>query len=348
MTDPKSILIVRPSALGDVCRTVPVLVSLRRSFPEARIDWLVQDSFVDAVVGHPALTSAVPFERGKLGNDLRRARLGSTIGFLRHLRGRAYDLVVDAQGLFRSGALTLATGARRRVGYANAQELGWLGYTERHRIDRDGHAVDRMLALVERMGVPPIADMRLFAMPMWRKRAEDAIGSGRIAVLAPTSRWKGKRWPAERFAALAEQILAEGFDQVAIVGAGSEREQCGALLGLASRDERVIDLIGKTSVGELMAVIERASVVVANDSAAIHMAVGFDRPMVALYGPTSIARVGPYRRAQDVIQHAKPGERLDHKSDDTGRAMMERISVEEVVGRVRAALAPTTSLGSGG
>lgn len=335
---PKSILIIRPSALGDVCRSVPVLASLRGAFPGARIDWLVQDTFADAVVGHPALSGVVPFERGRLGKDLKRIQPESTLEFLESLRARRYEMVVDAQGLFRSGMLALATGAPRRVGYANAQELGWLGCNERHRVDREVHAVDRMLALVERAGVRPDADMRLYSLPAWKQWAAQTLGASQAAVLAPTSRWAGKRWPAERFAALAERMLAMGIERVAIVGARSEREQCGPLLELASRDERVLDLIGKTSVGELMAVVERAAVVVANDSAAIHMAVGFERPMVALYGPTSIARVGPYRRERDVIQHVQPGEVLDHKDDQAGRAMMERISVDEVAARVRSAL----------
>lgn len=338
---PKSILIIRPSALGDVCRSVPVLASLRSGYPEARIDWLVQDTFADAISGHPALSGVVPFERGRLGKDLKKIRPGSTIRFLRDLRAQRYDLVIDAQGLFRSGMLALTTGARRRVGYANAQEVGWLGYNERHHVDREVHAVDRMLALVERAGVRPDAVMRLYSLPAWKQWAEQTLGSSRAAVLAPTSRWAGKRWPAERFAALAERVLGMGVERVAIVGARSEREQCGPLLELASRDRRVLDLIGRTSVGELMAVVERAAIVVANDSAALHMAVGFERPMVALYGPTSISRVGPYRRERDVIQHVEPGEVLDHKDEPAGREMMERISVEEVAERVCVAVNAT-------
>lgn len=334
-----SILIIRPSALGDVCRSVPVLASLRAAFPSARIDWLVQDGFAEAISAHPALTDVIRFDRSGLGRDLKAVQPESTIRFLRHLRSQRYDLAVDAQGLFRSGMLALATWARRRVGYSNAQELGWLGYTERHRVSRELHAVDRMLALIEGAGVPPVVDMRLHTLPAWRERASERLGPGRIGILAPTSRWIGKRWPAERFAEVAGRMLGMGIDRVAIVGSRSEREQCGLLLDLASSDDRVIDLIGKTSVGELMAVIERASVVIANDSAAIHMAVGFSRPMVALYGPTSISRVGPYRRENDVVQHLEPGDTLDHKDDLVGRAMMERISVDEVAERIERAIA---------
>jgi ADP-heptose:LPS heptosyltransferase len=131
---------------------------------------------------------------------------------------------------------------------------------------------------------------------------------------------------------VARELLARGsVEAVVVVGAGNEREQIGPVLALAASDRRVIDLVGSTTIGRLMAVIERAAVVVANDSAALHMAVGFDRPLVALYGPTRVDLVGPYGRADCVLQHAKPGERMDHKNAIAGRAMMERIGVEEVL-----------------
>ncbi len=337
---PTSILIIRPSALGDVCRSVPVLTSLRAAYPTARIDWLVQDTFAHAIEAHPALTAVVPFDRARFGRDLAEFEPDSTLAFLRRIREARYDLVIDAQGLFRSGGLAFATRARRRIGYANAQELGWLGYTEAHHVPRDMHAVDRMLLLLEAAGIRTAVDMRLWTQPEWRTWATDRVGDGRLATLAPTSRWPGKRWPAARFAELARRMLesGSGIDRVAIVGARSERSQCAPLLELAAQDRRIIDLVGATTVGSLMAIVERSSIVVANDSAAIHMAVGFDRPMVALYGPTSIARVGPYRRERDVIQHVGVGDLSNHKNERAGLAMMERISVDEVASRVNAAV----------
>jgi ADP-heptose:LPS heptosyltransferase len=87
-----------------------------------------------------------------------------------------------------------------------------------------------------------------------------------------------------------------------------------------------------------MAVVEGSRLVVANDSAALHMAVGFGRPIVGLYGPTRLDLVGPYGRAAEVIQHVGPGDRLDHKDEGTGRALMERIAVEEVIAAAGARL----------
>lgn len=331
MSTPERILIIRPSALGDVCRSVPVLASLKRAYPGAAIDWLVQDSFADAVRHHPDLRAVVPFERKRLGAELARGRPGAFLAFIRRLREARYDLVLECQGLFRSGLFARATGAPRRVGFANARELGWLGVNERHDVPASMHTVDRMLELVRRAGVEPVRDMRLYTCEEDRAWARSLGLSEGFFVLAPTSRWPGKRWPAERFAAVAAALLAHGAPGIALVGAAPERGQCGPLLELAGRDKRVVDLIGATSVGRLMAVIEASRLVIANDSAALHMAVGFDRPTVALFGPTRIDLVGPYRREHEVIQHAREGERMDHKDEAMGRAMMERITVDEVL-----------------
>jgi heptosyltransferase-1 len=96
--------------------------------------------------------------------------------------------------------------------------------------------------------------------------------------------------------------------------------------------------MGKTSIGQLMATIRYSAMVIANDSAALHIAVGFDRPSIGLFGPTRVDRVGPYRREADVIQHVESGDDLDHKHAASGLALMKRISVEEVCLRVDAML----------
>ncbi|MBX3323361.1 MAG: glycosyltransferase family 9 protein [Phycisphaeraceae bacterium] len=334
--DPQHILLIRPSALGDVCRTVPVLVSLRRALPSARIDWLVQDSFVDAVRAHPDVARVVPFARGALGRAMKRGRIGEVFSYLGGLRAERYDLVIDAQGLLRSALIGRASGARRRVGYANAQECGWVFNTERHALDRSMHTVDRMLGLVERAGIAPVRDMRLYAAEEDQMAARALVPEVGI-VLAPTSRWAAKRWPIERFAALAERLLRESDEPITIIGAPGEEAQCGALTALAAREPRVTNLVGRTSIGQTMAIIERSVLVAACDSAALHMAVGFDRPIVALYGPTEVSRVGPYRREGDVIQHVTPGDKLDHKRA-ANVALMERIEVDEVLAACRARL----------
>jgi len=340
--DPERILIIRPSALGDVCRSVPVLASLRRRYPEARIDWLVQDSFAPAIAAHPALTGVIRFPRSKLRlrHLLTPDGAETLTGLLRQLREPRYDLVFDCQGLLRSGFFAWCTRARRRVGYANAAEMGWLGVKQRVRVPREMHTVDRMLALVEAFGVEAVRDTRLYTMPSDRMGVPSELLDQPYIVLAPTSRWPGKRWPPQRFAEAATAVLGSGLASwVVLVGSASEREQCQPLTELARREPRIVDLIGQTDVGRLMAVIEQSSLVVANDSAALHMAVGFDRPLVALYGPTRTELVGPYRRESDVIHGAPMSSNLSHKDEDSGARAMASIQTSAVIEAALARLA---------
>lgn len=334
MDNPDRILIIRPSALGDVCRTVPVLVSLRRAYPSATIDWLVQDSYMDAVRSHPDLTEAVAFPRNALARSAARGRLFPSLRWLSALRRRRYDLVIDCQGLARSGVFAWATRAPCRVGYSDAREFGWLGVNKRHRVTSAGHTVDRMLSLVECIGIEPVVDLRLHTPPEDRERvaSDRDIAGTRYAVIAPTSRWPAKRWPTDRFIEIARVLETRGVG-VVVVGSSGEREQCRALLTAAETNDAFIDRVGRTSVGTLMAIIEGAQLVIANDSAALHMAVGFDRPLIALYGPTRVARVGPYGRRADVIQHVTPDDRIDHKVG-ANVALMERITTAEVIERI--------------
>jgi len=330
---PERILIIRPSALGDVCRSVPVLASLRRAFPEATIDWVVQRGFEPAVAAHPSLDSVVPFPRRELTRWWTPPGAIRGLRWLRTLREPRYDWAIDCQGLARSGLMAWWTRAPVRIGYANADELSWLGVNRRFEIDRRLHAVERMLRLIESAGVESVRDMTLFVPDGADSELPESLRSDeRFAVVAPTSRWPGKRWPAAWFAEVAHRLVAEdAVARVAIVGAASERAQCADVLALAEGSDRFIDLVGRTSVGGLMAAVARASLVIANDSAAVHMAVGFNRPLVALYGPTDVSKVGPYGRERDVLQHVEQGERLDHKDEALGRRYMGRISVREVL-----------------
>jgi len=334
---PRRILIVRPSALGDVCRSVPIAASFRRAYPEAEIAWVVQDAFADALRHHPAIDHIIPFPRRALGRGLSRLRVFPVLEWAAVVRGFRADLCVDAQGLLRSGLISWASGAPRRFAYADARELSWALANRRAHAPASMHTVDRMLALVEATGVEPVADLALHADPDELAWVDAHAGIGRAAsggrgpvVLAATSRWASKRWTAQKWADLARRLLGRGVGPIALVGGPGERPQCAPLVELAAGDARVVDLIGETSVGRMLAVIARARLVVANDSAAAHAAVGFARPLVALYGPTRTDLVGPYGRGRDVIQRLRRGDDLNHKLD-ANAAVMARIGVSEVV-----------------
>lgn len=337
------ILIVRPTALGDVCRTVPALVSLRRALPDARIDWLVHEGFADAVRHHPDLDGVVTFPRRELGRlyrSLRGARMAWR--WLNDLRGRRYDVAIDLQGLLRSGLITRLCGAADRVGFANARECAWLGYNRRFPVDDNLHTVDRMLGLIEAMGYAPHRDMQLYVGPDDLKwfdhwKAEIAGPTASYACLAPTARWRCKCWPIERYVALGRRMLDHGLagQRLVVLAAPHEEEQVRPL-------REAFDSVGdtvlfpRTTVGQMMALLSRSRLLVCNDSAPLHIAVGFARPVVAIYGPTNPTLVGPYRRDDAVIRPAAVAQdrRTNYRAHRDDQSLIAQVELDEVWSKI--------------
>jgi len=354
MSTPERILLVRPSALGDVCRTVPILASLRRFHPAARIDWVVNEGFVPAIEAHPGLSNAIAFPRSRFGAFWRSpAVLGDLWRWAAGLRRTRYDLVLDCQGLSRSGLITWATKARRRVGFRDAREVGWLGYNVRHEVAPALHAVDRMLALLEAEGIPALRDMRLYVPAagrtfLTRLRRQLRIDDQPYAVLAPTARWLGKRWPAERWAHLVRPLLDRGIGRIFLIGSPAEREQVGACIPDGAESDAVVNLVGRTSLAGTLSLISEAALVVANDSAPLHMAVGYGRRFVGLFGPTDPARVGPYGGDLHVVRPALTAEESSWSfKDEQARSIMGRISVSQVIEAIDRSLAQEPALVAG-
>lgn len=335
------ILIIRPSALGDVCRTVPVLASLRKAFPAATIDWLVQDTFAPAIEAHPYLDEVIGFPRAAFGRWWRSPRqAGAMLRWAGSLRRRSYDLVLDCQGLGRSGLFTRLTGARRRVGHQRVRECAWLGYNVRHPRPGSPHTVDHMLSLLEGEGIEPVTDMRLYLSEDDRQWwAAECAGRGiagkKYAVIAPTARWTSKRWPIDRWRQVIPHLATRGFEPIVITGAPPEIQQTRELLSPSDQtgSDRILDMVGKATIGQTMAIIAYSSLVIANDSAPLHIAVGFDRPLVALFGPTDPAIVGPYQRNDCVIRRfePEPGRVVSFKDPKLGDSLMRLITVEDVL-----------------
>ncbi len=352
MTGPASeasrILIVRPSALGDVARTVPALATLRAAHPRAQIDWLVNDACTDAITAHPALNAVVPFPRkrfAKFGRSIAVTR--QVLAYLDDLKQRRYDAVYDLQGLLRSGIFTRATRAARRVGFADARELAWLGYNHKHRV-AVVHTVDRMLGLLESDGLAPVRDLRLHVPNtdrQWADRwlADHGLTEARYAIVAPTALWRSKQWPIQRFVALTDRLGDMGIAAAVVVGSPAEVDATRPLFATAHGTPRH-DAVGATSVGQLMALIERCELALCNDSAALHLAVGLGRRCVGIFGPTDPARVGPYR--YDIGVAAAPGgAATNYRAAKDDQSLIARVGVDaawQTVRRVMQHAAPRT------
>ncbi len=333
------VLIVRPSALGDVCRTVPALVTLRAAMPRAHIAWLVNEHYADAVRHHPDLDEVRTFPRHQFGRTLKTGRLvGAAIRWVRNLRSQKYDVAIDLQGLFRSGLITWLSGARRRIGFANGRELSWLAYNRRHKVDTRLHTVDRMLGLLAAAGCEPRHNMRLHLGPDDHRWLDEFLAQGvaadaSYACLAPTAQWLCKCWPIGKYIELARKMLETQIagPRLVLVSAPSERDQVKPLLDALSKwRDRV--LFPQTTVGQLLALVSRARVLVCNDSAPLHVAIGFDRPIVSVFGPTDPALVGPYGRPDAVVRppgHEAPGA-VNYRAHRDDQTLISQVSVESV------------------
>jgi len=305
----KRILIIKPSSFGDVIHALPVLNGLRNRYPTAHISWMVSHSCAGLLEGHHALDEVIRFDRKRYGRIGR--NFGITVEFIRFiksLRARKFNLVVDLQGLFRSGFLSYACGADVRMGFATSREFEWVFYTHRVAPPRgDMHAVDRNYLFGRRLG---FADVPIsFDLPVGddaRVRAirilqESGIKSGEeYALIGPGTRWETKIWPAEYFGEVAGGIKSRHGLHVVLVGMQNESAIAEAVAELAGVD--VINLAGKTKLPELIALVEGARVVVMHDSGPMHLAMALGKPMVALYGPTNPQRTGPYGGDGSVVR----------------------------------------------
>jgi lipopolysaccharide heptosyltransferase I len=302
---PRRILLIKPSAIGDVVHALPILTLLRKRWPDAHIAWLLTPACANLLDGHPLLNEVILFERGRFGRGWREpAAAKGLVTFMKHLRRGEFDLVVDLQGLFRSGWMAWETRAPVRIGFANGREFSPVFYT--HRIDvgtTEQHAVDRYLKVTAALGCGDSPGEFPFHVTDEDRRHVDAlvpaIAEGKpYAVLIPGTNWVTKRWPVERFASLVKP-LRDRFGLLSIVaGSPGELDLAGKVGG--------INVAGKTTLRQLVALLERAALVVANDSGPMHIAAALGRPLVTPFGPTNPVRTGPYRRDDAVIRLAIP------------------------------------------
>jgi heptosyltransferase-1 len=328
--EPKRILIIKPSALGDIVLALPVLSALKHSFPEASISWLVRPEFAPLIMGHPFIDDIILFDRKYLSKwwcNVYSFRAFKSL--TKQLKKKQFDLVFDFQGLFRTGYFSWVTGCKRRFGPAGAREFAHLFYTDKIPQDASSiHLVDYYLKIAEAAGVKHIeAEFKLpqnaLAADSIDKLLKSQQVSGKYAVIVPGAAQPNKRWPIERFAELADKISSRFGMQIVATGSQGEREYIEAI------GKGVINLAGKTSMRELIPLMKKASLVVSNDTGPGHIAAALGVPIVMIFGPTNPARVCPYKRPQCVVA-IEPKERGMKADSYEQRHNINHITVEQV------------------
>ncbi len=345
----KKILVIKPSSLGDIVHTLPVVHALRRSHPDCRIGWIVQQGFAGLLEQDRTIDYVYPIAIPST-SDPRAGRLAylqaltATVSTLRALRRifrqERYDLILDLHASFRSGLLGMAAGRGQRIGFADAREGNTLFQNQRIPVPEETvHAVDKNLLFCRHLGCAVAGEDFFLACDEGQRArverflADQDIGADDLLVYAgPTARWQTKFWPARRWAQLADTLAGEGV-RLVFAGSNADREYI-ASVGAMMRTP-VLNAAGRLDLAAAVALIRRCALYVGLDTGPMHMAAMAGRPVVALFGPTHPERVGPYGVVHRIIRV----ETLDclacRRRQCAGMQCMEGIRVEEVAAAVR-------------
>lgn len=328
------ILIVRVGAMGDVLHALPGVAALRKARPDWQIDWVVDPRWAALLVdarGIGPIVNRVHLAETRLWMkapaSLRTLR--SILGLRKALRREHYDLVVDMQGTLRSGVIGWMAGAAQTVGYSDPREAAaaWF-YSQR--LERKGtHVVEQGAALLSQAtGAEVLAgDVVLPRDADAEAWAEEAVRSRPLLMLAPGGGWGAKRWPPERFGAVAQEMRLKVSDCVANASSADDvlAAQVVAASGGAAR-------MVPCDVGQLVALMRRTDLFVGGDSGPLHLAAALAVPLVALFGPTDPARNGPWGPgAKAVLRDALSVTSYKRVATDSGLASIEVTTVVEAL-----------------
>jgi lipopolysaccharide heptosyltransferase II len=320
--DVKRIALIQPSRIGDIIFSLPTLAGLRRVFPRAYIAWLVDERCQDLVWGHPDLNEVIVVPFKSLETSLKKGRwpmLWETLRRLKQdLRRQRFDLSLDLHGLAKSALLVLLVGARYRLGSANTngmKELSGLISREIPPGPGDVHTIERNLALIRFLGGAETApEFKLTAGLSDRQVLGDLLAKtaripGRpLVVMHPGAGWVSRRWPANRFAALADRLYRELPADIAVIGGAEGGSREDRLFEELFRLIRVpvINLVNRLTLKMLLALLEEADLFIGNEAGPMHMASALAKPLVALIGPTRPELTGPYGSRSVIVRKATP------------------------------------------
>jgi len=290
---PEAIMVVRLSARGDVIFGTPIIRALRRRYPDTHITWVVERAASDVVLDHPELDEVIVWDRKGWKKLLAQGKLIAVMreyrAFRSRLRERDYDLALDMQGLLRSGWVAKLSGAQVRVGLGSKEGSSIL-VTHRYPTGID---IENMSGEPRRMANWLGLDTSEFALDLHlrddvregaRRALADAGVTGPFILFVPFTTRPWKHWEEDRWAPLAS-AMREEFD-LPIVLAGGPADRAAADRILKNAGGVLVDLVGRTSLGEAVAVVSEASLVVGVDTALTHAAHAFDRPTICVFGPS--------------------------------------------------------------
>jgi len=339
------ILIVKPSSLGDIIHTLPLVHALKRCYPDCRIGWIVQEAFASIPESDPTVDTVYRIKISST-SDPQSGRLAYLHAFLETIRTLAklrkifrqepYDQILDLHASFRSGLLGLTNPGGIRIGFADAKELNPLFQKRRVSVTSGvTHAIDKNLLFCTTLNcIPREQDFMLHSSENDNKHVEAFLhGEGvtsadRLVYMNAAARWKTKYWNWEKWVELADHLTEENGFKVVFAGSEKDRPYISTIADKMIHPPVVA--AGKLSLSESVSLLRRSSVYVGLDSGPMHMAAMAGIPVVVLFGPTNPERVGPYGEGHKVIR-ADNVDCLGCRKRDCGHmTCMNEISVEKV------------------
>ncbi len=280
------ILIIKPSSLGDIICSLPVAQSIRDQMPEAVISWVVKTRFKEIVQRCPAVNGdVIEFDHHPGLRGLRELwRTG------RGLRNRRFDAVLDFQGLLRSGLMMCAVRSPLKVGSPDAREASWLACNQIASLPDGGketHAIQRLLQFLPAIGLKASLRSPVIINGDSVDTIDDRLCNEAPVVMIPNSRGVQKEWPG--FRELTSALLQARSDVTVAWDSHIAWDDLPT-----THTERFINLTTRTSLLQMVDLLRRARLVIANDSGPLHIAAALGRPTLGLFGPTSPERTGPF------------------------------------------------------
>jgi len=333
------ICVVRLSAIGDTCHALAVVRRLQDNWPDARICWIIGRTEA-GLLGDVAGVEFIIFDK--------RHGLGAYRDVTRKLGDRRFDVALCMHASLRANWLYRQIRADRKLGFdkTRARDLQWLFTNERVAAARGEHALDAMMGFATHIGAEPTAVRWDIPLPAEARAFAEQQSPDPSVVISPLSsqRFRNYRnWPIESFRQICERLTSELGYRVLITGGRTEIEQhYGEALGDVPG---VRSLVGKSTLKQLVAVLERAEFVICPDSGPAHMATAVGTPVVGLYASSNPERTGPYHRREFTVNRYPDA--LAHFLDTSADAVrfgtrvrhpeaMSLITIDDVNGKIDA------------
>ncbi|MDJ0840741.1 MAG: glycosyltransferase family 9 protein [Acidobacteriota bacterium] len=294
---PESICILRLSAIGDITHMVPVVRTLQKVWPQTRITWIIGSIEASLLKGLPNV-EFIP---------VKKAGLATLFELRRILAGRKFDILLHMQVAMRASILSLAVKAPVRLGFDKQRARDNQGWFTNRRIayQPEQHVLDGFFGFLQTMGIQErVLQWDIPLAESDRRFAEDHLGEGPFVVINPCTSVRNRNyrnWRAERYARVADHAATEYGAKVVLTGGPADNEKQMAAEIRQHAETELIDLVGKTTLKQLLAVLTRADLVISPDTGPAHMATAAGTPVIGLYVTSNPRRTGPYLSADWTV-----------------------------------------------